>query len=386
MNSSFAHDYQYLDQTVTPGQTYYYKLADVDLKGERTFHGPVKIQVEENPLQPSQAHEPELTELEERAMHLNPLAGLESDINEFKRVGKPSMLIATIGVIVSFIMGFLIALPFFSIRNALLMGAIMTPTSVSITVRVLMELRKLRAREGVAILAAAVIDDVLGILVLTIVISILKEGNVNLLSILEIIVEVAGFLFLLLKFGVPLMDKIFHQVSRIKLPESTPAFALVIAISFAILAERMNIASILGAYMTGLVIGQTYYGKQVMDKLSTLGYTLFIPIFFVEVGMSIDISYVYHAGLFAVLYTMTAIASKILGCGLGAYLGGFNLQESIKVGVGMIPRMGVELAMLAIAIKSGVANDDILTIAVFMVFVTTIITPPLLKWVYTKLE
>ncbi|RLF89088.1 cation:proton antiporter [Thermococci archaeon] len=314
------------------------------------------------------------------------LAGLESDINEFKRVGKPSMLIATIGVIVSFIMGFLIALPFFSIRNALLMGAIMTPTSVSITVRVLMELRKLRAREGVAILAAAVIDDVLGILVLTIVISILKEGNVNLLSILEIIVEVAGFLFLLLKFGVPLMDKIFHQVSRIKLPESTPAFALVIAISFAILAERMNIASILGAYMTGLVIGQTYYGKQVMDKLSTLGYTLFIPIFFVEVGMSIDISYVYHAGLFAVLYTMTAIASKILGCGLGAYLGGFNLQESIKVGVGMIPRMGVELAMLAIAIKSGVANDDILTIAVFMVFVTTIITPPLLKWVYTKLE
>ncbi|RLF78477.1 cation:proton antiporter [Thermococci archaeon] len=314
------------------------------------------------------------------------LAGLESDINEFKRVGKPSMLIATIGVIVSFIMGFLIALPFFSIRNALLMGAIMTPTSVSITVRVLMELRKLRAREGVAILAAAVIDDVLGILVLTIVISILKEGNVNLLSILEIIVEVVGFLFLLLKFGVPLMDKIFHQVSRIKLPESTPAFALVIAISFAILAERMNIASILGAYMTGLVIGQTYYGKQVMDKLSTLGYTLFIPIFFVEVGMSIDISYVYHAGLFAVLYTMTAIASKILGCGLGAYLGGFNLQESIKVGVGMIPRMGVELAMLAIAIKSGVANDDILTIAVFMVFVTTIITPPLLKWVYTKLE
>ena len=314
------------------------------------------------------------------------LAGLESDINEFKRVGKPSMLIATIGVIVSFIMGFLIALPFFSIRNALLMGAIMTPTSVSITVRVLMELRKLRAREGVAILAAAVIDDVLGILVLTIVISILKEGNVNLLSILEIIVEVAGFLFLLLKFGVPLMDKIFHQVSRIKLPESTPAFALVIAISFAILAERMNIASILGAYMTGLVIGQTYYGKQVMDKLSTLGYTLFTPIFFVEVGMSIDISYVYHAGLFAVLYTMTAIASKILGCGLGAYLGGFNLQESIKVGVGMIPRMGVELAMLAIAIKSGVANDDILTIAVFMVFVTTIITPPLLKWVYTKLE
>ncbi|MCD6558856.1 MAG: cation:proton antiporter [Palaeococcus sp.] len=314
------------------------------------------------------------------------LAGLESDINEFKRVGKPSMLIATIGVIVSFIMGFLIALPFFSIRNALLMGAIMTPTSVSITVRVLMELRKLRAREGVAILAAAVIDDVLGILVLTIVISILKEGNVNLLSILEIIVEVAGFLFLLLKFGVPLMDKIFHQVSRIKLPESTPAFALVIAISFAILAERMNIASILGAYMTGLVIGQTYYGKQVMDKLSTLGYTLFIPIFFVEVGMSIDISYVYHAGLFAVLYTMTAIASKVLGCGLGAYLGGFNLQESIKVGVGMIPRMGVELAMLAIAIKSGVADDDILTIAVFMVFVTTIITPPLLKWVYTKLE
>ncbi|AIF70393.1 hypothetical protein PAP_10105 [Palaeococcus pacificus DY20341] len=314
------------------------------------------------------------------------LAGLESDLEEFKRVGRPSMLIATIGVITAFLFGFLISLPFVSTNEALLFGAIMTPTSVSITVRVLMELRKLRTKEGAAILAAAVIDDVFGILALTIVISVLKEGSVHIIGILEILIKVVGFLFILLKFGVPLMERLFHQVSRIKLPETTTTFALITAIFFAILAERMNIASILGAYMTGLVLGQTYYGKQIIEKISTLGYAIFIPIFFVEVGMSIDLGYIYSAGLFAVLYTIMAILSKIVGCGAGAYLGGFNLKESLGIGIGMIPRLGVELAMLAIAIKSGVANQDMLTIAVFMVFVTTIITPPMLKWAHTKLK
>ncbi|WP_048149736.1 cation:proton antiporter [Palaeococcus ferrophilus] len=312
------------------------------------------------------------------------LAGLESDINEFKAVGRPSILIAGVGVLVSFVLGFIVSLPFYSFENALLLGAIMTPTSVSITVRVLMEMRRLRTKAGTSILAAAVIDDILGILALTIVISLLVEGNLNPIKILEIIVEVSGFLILLLKFGVPLTERFFHAVSRVKLPESRTAFSLVLTVFIAALAEEMQIASILGAYMTGLLIGQTQYGREITEKVSTLGYSLFIPIFFVEVGMSIDVSYVMKAGLFAIIYTLAAIVAKIGGCGLGAYLGGFDAKESLRIGVGMIPRMGVELAMLAIAMQAGVAGQDELTIAVFMVFVTTILTPPLLKYVYSK--
>lgn len=313
------------------------------------------------------------------------LAGLESDIEEFRSVGVPGVLVATIGVFMAFIFGFLIALPFhYSYGEALLFGAIMTPTSVSITVRVLMELRSLRTKEGATILAAAVIDDVLAILLLTIIISILKEHTVNVINILKILIEVSLFLIILLKFGVPVANKLFHTVSRIHLPETVTSFALISAILIAFIAEELNIASILGAYMVGLVLGQTFYGRQIIEKVSTIGYSLFIPIFFVEVGMSIELGYFLRASAFAVVYTIIAIISKIFGCGLGAYLAKFTPKEAIRIGVGMVPRLGVELAMLSIAIRSGVASQDMLTIAVFMVVITTLITPPLLKWVYTK--
>ncbi|ADT84924.1 cation:proton antiporter [Thermococcus barophilus] len=312
------------------------------------------------------------------------LAGLESDLGEFKRVGKPSMFVAGVGVAVAFAFGFLVSLPFVELHEALLYGAIMTPTSVSITVRVLMELRRLRTKEGTTILAAAVVDDVLGILILTIVLSLLREGSVHYDAIIEILIEVAGFLAVFLYLGPVLAEKAFRKISRIDLPESTTTFAVIFLILFAYLAEHLNLASILGAYMVGLTIGQTNYRKQVENPVNTLGYSLFIPLFFVEVGMRIELTYILHAGLFAVIYASAAILSKILGCGFGAYLGGFDLKASLRIGVGMIPRLGVELAMLAIAMASGVVGADALTVAIFMVFVTTIITPPLLKWVYSR--
>ncbi|RLF81461.1 cation:proton antiporter, partial [Thermococci archaeon] len=279
---------------------------------------------------------------------------------------------------------FLVAYPFVEFHEALLYGAIMTPTSVSITVRVLMELRKLRSREGTTILAAAVVDDVLGILVLTVIISLLREGSIDYMTILEILVEVSGFLAVFLYFGPVLAEKAFKRISRIDLPESTTTFAIIFLIIFAYMAEHLNLASILGAYLVGLTIGQTSYRKQVENHMSILGYSIFIPLFFVEVGMRIEVSYILHASFFAILYTLAAIISKILGCGTGAYLAGFDLKSSLRIGIGMIPRLGVELAMLTIALSSGVIGPEALTIAISMVFATTILTPPLLKWVYKK--
>lgn len=118
--------------------------------------------------------------------------------------------------------------------------------------------------------------------------------------------------------------------------------------------------------MVGLTIGQTNYRKQVENPIDTLGYSLFIPLFFVEVSMRIELSYILHAGFFAIIYAVAAILSKILGCGLGAYLSGLDLKASLRIGVGMIPRLGVELAMLAIAMTSGVIGADALTVAIFM--------------------
>ncbi|ASJ01766.1 sodium:proton antiporter [Thermococcus profundus] len=312
------------------------------------------------------------------------IAGLESELEEFRRVGKQSVFVAGIGVIVAFLLGFGVAYFFVPFHEAVLYGAMMTPTSVSITVKVLMELRKLNTREGTTILAAAVVDDVLGILVLTVAISIIGGGSINYSSLAEVVVSVSLLLFFFIYFGPGMADKTFRYISKIDLPESETAFALVFLIVFAYLAEHLNLASILGAYLTGLALGQIPKKKAIMDHMNVLGYSLFIPLFFVEVGMRIELSYILHAGLFAVLYTTAAVVSKIIGCGLGAKLGGFDWAASLRIGVGMIPRMGVELAMLAVAMSSGIIGGDALTVAILMVFTTTIITPPLLKVLYSR--
>lgn len=312
------------------------------------------------------------------------IAGLESELEEFKRVGKQSVIVAGTGVLVAFVFGFAVAYLFVPFHEAILYGAIMTPTSVSITVKVLMELRKLNTKEGTTILAAAVVDDVLGILVLTVAISMIKGGEINYGSLAEVIVSVSLLLFFFLYFGPELADRAFRAISRIDLPEAETAFALVFLIVFAYLAEHLNLASILGAYLAGLALGQSSKKKGIMDHMNILGYSLFIPLFFVEVGMRIELSYILHAGLFAGLYTVAAVLSKILGCGLGARLSGFDWGSSIRIGVGMIPRMGVELAMLAVAMDSGIIGSDALTVAILMVFTTTVITPPVLKWLYSR--
>ncbi|MFA4640158.1 cation:proton antiporter [Pyrococcus kukulkanii] len=312
------------------------------------------------------------------------IAGLESELEEFKRVGKQSVMVASLGVLVAFLSGFAVAYFFVPLDEAILYGAMMTPTSVSITVKVLMELRKLNTRESTTILAAAVVDDVLGILVLTVAISMIKGGEINYASLAEVILSVSLLLFFFLYFGPGVADRVFRVLSRIDLPESETAFALVFLIVFAFLAEHLNLASILGAYLTGLALGQSSKKKSIMDHMNVLGYSLFIPLFFVEVGMRIKINYILHAGLFAVLYTLAAVLSKIIGCGFGAKLAGFDWSSSLRIGVGMIPRMGVELAMLAVAMRSRVIGPDALAVAILMVFITTTITPPILKWLYSK--
>ncbi|CAB49058.1 cation:proton antiporter [Pyrococcus abyssi] len=310
------------------------------------------------------------------------LAGLESDFEEFKRVGRPSILVASVGVLFAFLFGFLIAYPFFDFGTALLYGAIMTPTSVSITVKVLMELGKLRTKEGATILAAAVVDDVLGILILTIVISMLREGSVHYDVIVEVLLEVAGFLAVFLYLGPVVMENVFRRLSKVDLPESTTSFAIVFLVLFAYLAEHLNLASILGAYLIGLSIGQTSYKKRIEGPMNVIGYSIFIPVFFVEVGMRIDPRFLFEAKTFAFLYAVFAMISKVIGCGLGAYLSKFDWRTSIKIGIGMIPRLGVELAMISTAMAAGVAGSDVLTVAMTMVFLTTLITPIMLRKTY----
>jgi len=307
------------------------------------------------------------------------LAGLESSVEELKESGKIGLSVAGIGVATAFLMGFAIAYPFKGLEQALLYGALTTPTSVSLTVRVLMELDALKTLEGNTILTAAIVDDILGIVILTVVISALIEGSVKPIGIGLILLKVGLFIVFMVYLAPRALDYMLRKVIRIGFADSTVTLSMVALFSFAYLAEHMDLASILGAYLVGLALSETEFRKPVFEHTRIIGHALFIPLFFVDVGMNIPLRDLSSVGIFAVLFSIVAIASKVIGCGLGAFLSGLNGRTSLRIGIGMIPRMGVELAMLAIAMKAGIVGNDAYVVIVLMIFLSTLVTPPLLK-------
>ncbi|CAI1492786.1 Kef-type K+ transport systems, membrane components [Thermococcus nautili] len=312
------------------------------------------------------------------------LAGLESSVEELKSAGKSGFSVAFVGVVVAFAMGFGIAYPFKGFDQALLYGALTTPTSVSLTVRVLMEMDRLKSREGTTILTAAIVDDILGIIVLTVVISSLVSEGVSVVSLVEILAKVGIFIALML-FAMPkVLDYALRKVVRIGFADSTVTLSMAALFAFAYLAEHMNLASILGAYLLGLALSETEFRKPIFEHSRIIAHSVFVPLFFVDVGMNIPVKDLKSAGLFAVLFSLVAIVSKVIGCGIGALIGGMSPREALRVGVGMVPRMGVELAMLAIAMKAGIVGSDAYLVIVLMIFLSTLVTPPLLKLAFRE--
>ena len=312
------------------------------------------------------------------------LAGLESSVEELKSAGKSGFSVAFVGVVVAFAMGFGIAYPFKGFEQALLYGALTTPTSVSLTVRVLMEMDRLKSREGTTILTAAIVDDILGIIVLTVVISSLVSGGVSVLSLAEILVKVGLFIAVMVFVMPRVLDYALRKVVRIGFADSTVTLSMAALFAFAYLAEHMNLASILGAYLLGLALSETEFRKPIFEHSRIIAHSVFVPLFFVDVGMNIPVKDLKSAGLFALLFSLVAIVSKVIGCGIGALIGGMTPREAIRVGVGMVPRMGVELAMLAIAMKAGIVGSDAYLVIVLMIFLSTLVTPPLLKLAFRE--
>jgi len=313
------------------------------------------------------------------------LAGLETDIDEFKRVGLPSFVIASLGVALPFVFGYVLALRWgYPNMEALFLGGVMTATSVSLTANVLLEMKRLRSKVGSTILAAAVVDDVLGIIILTILVAMSTKGTVSPLDIGIILAEVSAFFLLSYLLGRGVIKRVLRSSHRINLPETVTSVALVIMLLFAYLAERFEIAAITGAYLAGVLVAGSEDAKKITDKIVTLGYSLFIPVFLVGVGAETDVRVLLVAGSFTLIYSFLAVVGKVLGCGAGALLTGFRKLEALQIGVGMIPRMEVGLIMANIGLAEGVLTPESFSIAIAMVLVTTLVTPPLLKLVFSK--
>ena len=320
-------------------------------------------------------------------------AGLETNITELRKAGKASFVIALIGVLVPLVGGF--GLAYFFNRGDLVqgntsaflqnvfIGVILTATSVSISVETLKELGKLDTRAGSAILGAALIDDVMGIVALT-VISSFADPSVNLwivlLKITLFFVFVAGVGFIFYKLFTLVINRNNRDLRRYVIV----AFVFCLFLSYT--AERFfGVADITGAYFAGLIICNTQRSKYIASRFETLSYILLSPIFFASIGLSVQLpSMTATILIFSALLLLVAIITKIVGCGVGARLCGYSKAESMQIGVGMISRGEVALIVANKGAALGIMSSVFFGPTIIVVIVTTIITPILLKLVFNR--
>lgn len=314
-------------------------------------------------------------------------AGLETDINELKRTGKASFLIALIGVIVP-LLGGAAAAYFFNdsvdgnkMLQNIFIGIILTATSVSITVETLKEMGKLSTPAGNAILGAAIIDDILGIIALTMVIS-MADSSV---SIGMVLLKILGF------FVFTFVAAVGYHYAFKKWTDNNPVkLRRYVVISFAfclVLAycaeEFFGVADITGAFFAGLAISGTTKADYVTKRFDTLSYLLLSPIFFASIGLKVVLPKMnLEIVLFTVIICLVAVLTKVIGCGLGAKICKYSNKQALQIGVGMISRGEVALIVANKGEAVGLMSDKFFAPIVIMVVLTTIITPVLLKVVF----
>lgn len=320
------------------------------------------------------------------------MAGLETDTEELKKSGLASFVIALVGVLVPLIGGLGVAytcnvassdLSASTFLQYVFIGIILTATSVSISVETLKEMGKISTKAGTAILGAAIIDDILGIIALTIVTS-MADPSTNLLVVL---LKIVGFFVFAVAFGL-----IFHLVIQ-KWISVDPKpnrryvilmFAFCLVMSFCA-EEFFGVADITGAYAAGLILSNSTKREIVYREFDTVSYLLVAPVFFASIGLKVELSSMSsNIIIFTIALLIVAILTKVIGCGLGAKVMGYSSREALQIGVGMISRGEVALIVANKGEALGLISDSLYAPIVVMVVITTIITPILLKIVFKK--
>ncbi len=314
------------------------------------------------------------------------MAGLETDLRQFLRYSGPASLVALGGVVLPFTLGAGATVLFgyadgFGDISALFMGAVCTATSIGITVRVLGDLRRLDTPEGVTTLAAAVLDDVLGIIVLTIVVGIGASGELSPQSISLVAVRTLGFWVVLTVAGVLLSRHISRLISRFNVSGAAVALALALAFGAAVLAEVAGLAMIIGAFSIGLALSGTDLAQRLETPLNGV-YAFLVPIFFVVTGMMVDVNELGGVWRFGIVLTVLATVGKVFGSGLPALAVDFNHRGATRIGFGMLPRGEVALIMASIGITEGLINNSLFGVTIMMTLVTTIVAPIVLSQLF----
>jgi Kef-type K+ transport system membrane component KefB len=316
------------------------------------------------------------------------VAGLETDLVMMRHVGKVAFWAAFGGVVLPMVFGAMAAvafgLPFY--WEGIFVGTILTATSVSISAQTLLEMGALRTREGSTILGAAVIDDVMGIIVLSVVVALAKAsgGGFSVAALGVVAVRVVLF-FVAAIAARGLIAPALRRASTLGVSQAVLSAALVIMFVYAWAAEYVGaVAAITGAYVAGVLIAQTEFKKEIDGCIHPLTYSMFVPLFFISIGLEANARELGPRAGFTVALVLVAIATKVIGCGVCARLFGFSTIESARVGIGMISRGEVGLIVAGYGLANGLIGSDVFSASVLMVLVTTMVTPPLMRLVFPR--
>jgi len=315
------------------------------------------------------------------------LAGLEIELDEMAKTGRAAALAGFLGVVVPMGLGLGLALGFgYSAEEALFLGIVLSATSVSISAQTLMELKVLRRREGLTLLGAAVFDDILVILVLSIFLALGGGAAGGAGEVLVVLGRMAGYLVVAGAVGFLVIPRLLRVISRWPIAQGLVSFSIVAVLLFAWAAEVVGgIAAITGAFLVGLAFARSPLRQEIEHSFSALTYGFLVPLFFVSIGLQADAREVIGSGLlFGVLLVVIAIVSKIVGSGLGARWGGLNRGEALRLGIGMVSRGEVGLIVASVGLAQGLIDSVVFAEIVLVVLVTTLVTPLMLRWAYNR--
>ncbi|MFD1484577.1 cation:proton antiporter [Lacticaseibacillus baoqingensis] len=309
------------------------------------------------------------------------IAGLESDLGMLKRYFRPGVLVAVIGVI--FPVGLIWAFSRwwgFNFVAASFLGITFAATSVSISVEVLKELAALDTRSGATILGAAVVDDILTVIILSIAVGIFGTGQpVSSLPLwLSLLAQVAyfGVIYVVVKWAAPYL---MHLAERLFPSSAVTVMSLLLCLGMAYLADALGMSAVIGAFFAGVAVSQTPYRTEVDHSLTAIGYGVFIPVFFVSIGLNMRFAGLSRDAVFIIGLTLLALATKWVGCGLGARLAGLGWHDANVIGAGMVSRGEMALIVAQIGFDAHLLHEDYYSSVIIVIILTTLIAPFMLK-------
>nr|WP_159372503.1 cation:proton antiporter [Ligilactobacillus acidipiscis]SPO49455.1 Na(+)/H(+) antiporter [Ligilactobacillus acidipiscis] len=318
------------------------------------------------------------------------IAGLESDLSLLRRFIRPSTYVAVVGMLFPILIAYLTGLYFhFSQLESIFLGVTFAATSVSISVVVLQEMKQLDSHEGTTILGAAVVDDVLAVIVLSILIS-FSGGQVNSSGnkqnlVLSLLLQI-GYFVLLFVLGRWVIPYVMQFSSKLLVPASETLISLVLCLGLADLADITGLSTVIGAFFAGLAIGQTDYKVLIDRNIEPIGYAVFIPVFFVSIGLNMTFTGIINDFWLFFVLSIGGILSKLLGAGLGAKLAHFSWPSSFMIGAGMVSRGEMALIIAQLGIQSHLLSTDRYSAVIGAIIITTLIAPFLLRGTISKIN